>query len=1053
MDPGGDVRRLRPEGPGTWVKSWITTSITTCRQVLQRLGVKPGDVVEVQSSWPLAPNLFLIALEEPAIPDHHLTLTPPLQQCLGLMNKMRVRVRRARTPWHEPGSPQLCRLRVHMVVPSDGLPSPPKAPPDPSSTSGGRDAGASCSGRTLPSDSLTQDPHIDPQCADLVSCSLLHWLCRWSEEGDLGKQGDAGGRGRPGPGGTYLHPQRCPEAAFICWLNLQLEGMRSRMSPWEKAADPDPPLEGCGKTADEGLAFDGDRGERGRQGGCSSTSTTSSHVPAVALGSGVVMHLKLGRPKHKLGAALQASNGAAVSGPSAHQSTNISVQEYTLLLLPDGPSSAKSTVFLYGAQCMKAGADRRSFELTRRRPLVLPFPSDRSTPGVFSGVEKLPGSPLRLKRMEWLSPQLSQCLRRLVPMLQLKGPRQARQVPKAGGVVITGSPGSGKSTLVRVVAQIVGCPSSLYAHPVVVHCKELLGRRFTEVQAVLSGTFNEALQRQPGLVVLEELDLLCPADKEGPDSLQDPQEADVGARLAHWLVDVMDDLFRQDHAVAVMATCKEAAMLMSVLRQATCLDFEVRLSTPGVQGRATMMAEAMRERGVAFKEEDLVSLASKAEGYDAADLRLLMDRAVHQALTRSLTESYQSLVATGKEEPLEVTCGDLKLAFEGFTPPSFWGLSGGPRGPGAAGVVEGWQDVGGLDPVKRAMYEALVLPTKYSGMLSRAPLRLRTGLLLFGPPGCGKTHVVSAAVAATGLRFISVKGPELLNKYIGQSEEAVREVFRRAAAAAPCILFFDEFDALAPQRGHDSTGVTDRVVNQLLTELDGVEGLKGVCVLGATSRPDLIDAALLRPGRLDRLVHCNLPNEQERRQILKALSRKMPLAPDVELDWVADNCPHFSGADLGAVLSEAQLRAVHEKLEGQQHRTSGQGAWISEAGGPSSSRQASSNAVRPLATSSAKTLNPLTSPVHDLSGPPPSDIPSLHPASTSGTGPPPPPSASHGVVVCQHHLVAAVHTAHPSLPASERRRLDTIYQRFLSSRDVGVGNTVDKGKGKRTTLA
>jgi peroxin-1 len=199
--------------------------------------------------------------------------------------------------------------------------------------------------------------------------------------------------------------------------------------------------------------------------------------------------------------------------------------------------------------------------------------------------------------------------------------------------------------------------------------------------------------------------------------------------------------------------------------------------------------------------------------------------------------------------------------------------------------------------------------------VASAPLRLRTGVLLYGPPGCGKTHAVSCAAAATGMRFISVKGPELLNKYIGASEAAVRELFQRASAAAPCILFFDEFDAIAPPRGHDSTGVTDRVVNQLLTELDGVEGLRGVAVLAATSRPDLVDAALLRPGRLDRLVFCGLPDELARLQILRALTRRLPLADGVDLGWVAGRSADLTGADLSAVLSEAQLAAVHGALD------------------------------------------------------------------------------------------------------------------------------------------
>ena len=199
---------------------------------------------------------------------------------------------------------------------------------------------------------------------------------------------------------------------------------------------------------------------------------------------------------------------------------------------------------------------------------------------------------------------------------------------------------------------------------------------------------------------------------------------------------------------------------------------------------------------------------------------------------------------------------------------------------------------------------------------------MHTNVLLYGPPGCGKTHIVGAAAADCSLRFISVKGPELLNKYIGASEQAVRDIFSKAAAAAPCLLFFDEFDSIAPKRGHDNTGVTDRVVNQFLTELDGVEVLTGVFVFAATSRPDLLDAALLRPGRLDRLLFCDFPSEHERLDILRVLSRKLPLAGDVDLGFVARMTEGFSGADLQALLSDAQLEAVHDLLGNEDDKRS-----------------------------------------------------------------------------------------------------------------------------------
>ena len=233
--------------------------------------------------------------------------------------------------------------------------------------------------------------------------------------------------------------------------------------------------------------------------------------------------------------------------------------------------------------------------------------------------------------------------------------------------------------------------------------------------------------------------------------------------------------------------------------------------------------------------------------------------------------------------------------------------------------------VGGLDDVKAALDEALSLPSRHPAVFADAPLRLRTGALLYGPPGCGKTMVIRAAIKAAGVRSVAIKGPELLNKYIGQSEAGVRDAFRRAAAAAPCALFFDEFDSIAPRRGHDSTGVTDRVVNQFLTELDGVEGLRGVVVLAATSRPDLVDPALLRPGRLDRLLRCDFPDVAARLEILERAARdagaddQRALNEDaLGLHAVANATDGFSGADLRAIVTDARMHAVHRAMDARE---------------------------------------------------------------------------------------------------------------------------------------
>ncbi|KAH0136941.1 AAA-domain-containing protein, partial [Aureobasidium melanogenum] len=233
-----------------------------------------------------------------------------------------------------------------------------------------------------------------------------------------------------------------------------------------------------------------------------------------------------------------------------------------------------------------------------------------------------------------------------------------------------------------------------------------------------------------------------------------------------------------------------------------------------------------------------------------------------------------------------------------------------------------WSSIGGLQETRQTLLETLQYPTTYAPIFAQCPLRLRSGLLLYGYPGCGKTLLASAVAGECGLNFISVKGPEILNKYIGASEKSVRDLFDRAEAARPCVLFFDEFDSIAPKRGHDSTGVTDRVVNQLLTQMDGAEGLSGVYVLAATSRPDLIDPALLRPGRLDKSLLCDMPNMDDRIDILRAVTGNLKIEPSIldasnenqSIIEIARQTQGYSGADLQAVMYNAHLEAIHDVL-------------------------------------------------------------------------------------------------------------------------------------------
>ncbi|XP_074999871.1 peroxisomal ATPase PEX1 isoform X4 [Calonectris borealis] len=300
-----------------------------------------------------------------------------------------------------------------------------------------------------------------------------------------------------------------------------------------------------------------------------------------------------------------------------------------------------------------------------------------------------------------------------------------------------------------------------------------------------------------------------------------------------------------------------------------------------------------------FSDLDLQSIAKETEGFVARDFTMLVDRAIHACI------SNQNAFQNGE---LNLSTMDFQKALKDFTPLALRNVN--LHKPKDIG----WDRIGGLKDVKQILMDTIMLPAKYPELFANLPIRQRSGVLLYGAPGTGKTLLAGVVARESGMNFISIKGPELLSKYIGASEQAVRDIFNRAQAAKPCIVFFDEFDSIAPRRGHDNTGVTDRVVNQLLTQLDGVEGLQGVYVLAATSRPDLIDPALLRPGRLDKCLYCPPPDQNSRYEILKALSHSLSLANDVDFQDLAAKTERFTGADLKALLYNAQLEAIHTNL-------------------------------------------------------------------------------------------------------------------------------------------
>lgn len=481
-------------------------------------------------------------------------------------------------------------------------------------------------------------------------------------------------------------------------------------------------------------------------------------------------------------------------------------------------------------------------------------------------------------------------------------------LPLPGHVLIYGPHGSGKTTLARAVAKSLEEHEDLFAHIVFVSCSGLALDKASAIRQTLSASISEALDHAPSLVIFDDLDTIVSSSSDSEGS----QPSTSVVALTKFLSDFIDEYGEKRKCtcgigpIAFIASVQTLENIPQSLSSSGRFDFHVQLPAPAASEREAILKHEIRRRSLQCSDDILLDVASKCDGYDAYDLEILVDRTVHAAIGRFLPSH-----STLEEHDIPTLIkDDFSRAMHEFLPVSMRDIT--KSAP--EGGRSGWDDVGGLSDIRNAIREMIELPSKFPNIFGQAPLRLRSNVLLYGPPGCGKTHIVGAAAAACSLRFISVKGPELLNKYIGASEQAVRDIFSKAAAAAPCILFFDEFDSIAPKRGHDNTGVTDRVVNQFLTELDGIEVLTGVFVFAATSRPDLLDAALLRPGRLDRLLFCDFPSRQERLEILAVLSRKLPLANDVDIETIAGMTEGFSGADLQALLSDAQLAAVHEHL-------------------------------------------------------------------------------------------------------------------------------------------
>jgi transitional endoplasmic reticulum ATPase len=467
-----------------------------------------------------------------------------------------------------------------------------------------------------------------------------------------------------------------------------------------------------------------------------------------------------------------------------------------------------------------------------------------------------------------LKPQL-QRIREMIE-LPLRYPevfeRLGIDAPK--GVLLHGPPGCGKTLIARAIAHET--EANFYA----VSGPEIIHKFYGESEAHLRKIFEEAAAKIPSIIFLDEIDAIAPR--------RENVVGEVEKRVVAQLLALMDGLSKRQQLIVIAAT-NLPNMLDPALRRPGRFDREIAIPIPDRNGREETLA--IHSRGMPLAENVSMSrLAEITHGFVGADLEEQLAK-------------------------LEVRMEDFHDALREVEPSA-------TREVFVEVPDVHWEDVGGLTQVKQRLIEAVEWPLQYPDLFTKACIRPPKGILLTGPPGCGKTLLAKAIATESRVNFISVKGPALLSKFVGESERGVRDMFRTAKRAAPCIIFFDEIDALVPVRsaGGSDAHVAERVLSQFLTELDGVEKLEGVLVLGATNRPDMLDPAILRPGRFDEIVDIALPDEESRRMIFEVHLRNKPLAPGVDVNALASDTDGFSGAEIQGVCTKAGLRAVRRAV-------------------------------------------------------------------------------------------------------------------------------------------
>lgn len=464
------------------------------------------------------------------------------------------------------------------------------------------------------------------------------------------------------------------------------------------------------------------------------------------------------------------------------------------------------------------------------------------------------------------------------------------------GVLLHGPPGCGKTLIARAV---VNETAAYFTH---ITGPEIMGKFYGESEARLRSVFEEAKAHAPAVLFIDEIDAIAPKREEMGGEKQ------VERRVVAQLLALMDGLESRGEIIVIGAT-NIPNSLDPALRRPGRFDRELAISIPDQRGRLEILH--IHTRGMPLADDvDLERLSQVTHGFVGADLEALCRESAMNALRKIMPTidfqldeiPYETLLG------LEVTMADFTEALKEIEPSAV-------REVFVDVPNVRWEDIGGLDEVKRKLVEAVEWPLKFPHLFERANVKPPKGILLAGLPGTGKTLVAKAVANEGEVNFISVKGPEIMSKYIGESERGVREVFRKAKQASPCVLFFDEFDSLVPERGlaRDSQA-TERVISQFLTELDGLEELRGVLVLAATNRKDLIDSAIMRPGRFDFVLDFPPPDEESRHQILTVQTRGKPLASDVDLRSLAEHTDGLTGADIEAICREASMTAIRESI-------------------------------------------------------------------------------------------------------------------------------------------